>query len=432
MAKTRSKPAAAKKQDEAEPTKPTIKKMDASVANPPQVFVMPKETSQEARIVTLPNPATSIPNRYLVCPDKGFYEFTKVGVPKKEQRSWLLAPDRSQEESESASEEDRDSGYVLQTPDMLVATPYDPLFMLLPSVAGDVESLGQEYLTPSDYLAKLTEQSKSLARIIHPNQPGRLERTMETRMEAVCDFMDMGDEKMYALSLPKLVKELVSKARKMTAKGLPPSMEDKFVKQALDVPVLSIKREESSISIAADDATPGAESETTSEAQSQGTDASGTTVASVSTTATSVSVASDVDAASTPSQATDLLRLRVTLDFMLASYVSPAIRSKIEPFLKDHSITSVDFAPLDKHLEHVASLKKQAQALRSLSDNISRKRSAVDDEEALDKAEAKKRKKEEEEARKKNTSHGVKQLAKVNTTGMKKMSSFFTKAPAKK
>ncbi|KAK4619883.1 hypothetical protein CLAFUW4_11664 [Fulvia fulva] len=430
MAKTRSKPAAATKKDERGSTKPTIKRIDASVPNPPHVFVLPKETSSEARIVTIPDPATDIPSRYLVCPNKGFYEFTKVGAPRREQRSWLLAPDRNQDGTEQAQEDGKDAGYVLQAPNMLVATPVDPLCMLLPSLAGDVESLGQEYLAPSDYLAKLTEHSKQLAHIIHPNQPGPLEKIMESRMEAVCDYMDVGDEKMYALSLPKLVKELVSKARKMTQKGLPASMEDKFVKRALDVPVLSIKREESSISIAADDATPGAESESASEAQSQATDASVTTVTSVSTAATSVALPEDTTLP--PSQAVELLRLRVALDFMLASYVAPAIRSKIQPLLKDETVTSIDFSPLDKHLEHVASLKKQAQALRSLSDNISHKRSAVDDEEALDKAEAKKRKKEEEDARKKNTSHGVKQLAKVNTTGMKKMSSFFTKAAAKK
>ncbi|EME41635.1 hypothetical protein DOTSEDRAFT_176898 [Dothistroma septosporum NZE10] len=432
MKRARSKPAATKKHDEVESTTPTIKKMDASVDNPPQVFVMPRDASSEARIMTIPNPATSILSRYLVCPDNGFYEFTRVAVPKKEQRSWLLAPDRSSEEVESTEHEEKDAGYVIQTPDMLVATRVDPLFVLLPSLAGDVESLGQEYLAPSDYLAKLTERSKLLAHIIRPNQPGKLERAMESRMEAVCECMDLGDEKMYALSLPKLVKELVSKAKKMTAKGLPASMEDKFVKQALDVPVLSIKREDSSISIAADDATPGAEREATSEAQSQGSDASASTITSVSTAATSLSIASATDESSSPSQAIELLRLRVAFNFMLASYVAPAIRQEIEPLLQEPSITSIDFAPLDKHLERVASLKKQAQALRSLSDNISRKRSAVDDGQALDKGEAKKRKKEEEEARKKNTSHGVKQLAKVNTTGMKKMSSFFTRPPTKK
>ena len=53
-------------------------------------------------------------------------------------------------------------------------------------------------------------------------------------------------------------------------------------------------------------------------------------------------------------------------------------------------------------------------------------------EEAEEREATKKRKKEEEEAKKKNTSRAVKQLGKVNTTGMMKLSSFFTKQPAKK
>ena len=87
---------------------------------------------------------------------------------------------------------------------------------------------------------------------------------------------------------------------------------------------------------------------------------------------------------------------------------------------------------MDKHLAHLDQLRKEAQALRSLSDNISRKRSADEDEEALEKAEAKKRKKEEDELKKKNTSRGVKQLEKADRSGMKTLSSFFGKAAPKK
>jgi hypothetical protein len=92
----------------------------------------------------------------------------------------------------------------------------------------------------------------------------------------------------------------------------------------------------------------------------------------------------------------------------------------------------VDFSPLDKHLALINQLKKEAQALRSMSDNISRKRSADEDEDVLEKAEAKKRKKEEEEIRKKNMSRGVQQLKKADTSGMKKLSAFFAAKPATK
>ncbi|KAI7357608.1 hypothetical protein KC336_g22122, partial [Hortaea werneckii] len=93
--------------------------------------------------------------------------------------------------------------------------------------------------------------------------------------------------------------------------------------------------------------------------------------------------------------------------------------------------THVDFGPLDAHLQHINQVKADAQALRSISDNISRKRGTLDDDEAVEKAQAKKQKKEEEEAKKKSMSVGVKRLAKADTSGMKKMTSFFTKAGKK-
>ncbi|KAK4495578.1 hypothetical protein PRZ48_012846 [Zasmidium cellare] len=430
MAKTRAtKTTASKKKEDADSTpKPTLKKLDASVDNPPQLFVLPKDATPEARIATIPNPATSAPNRYFVCPDKGFYEFTRIAAPKNEQRSWLLAPDQDTKKDDGKDVEEEDSGYVLQTPDMFVATPVDPLFLLLPALAEDSESGGQEYLEASDYIVKMTKTSPHLSQILQPNKPRDLEQRLESRIASVSDCMDMGDEKMYSLALPKLVKELVSKAKRMTAKGLPASMEDRFVKQPLDVPVLSIKREESSISIANE----GTESEPATEAQSQETDASGTTTATVSTTATSVSIMFEADTQTAPKDVVNLLRTKVALEFLMSSYMSPSLRRKLQPLLSESDGSGVDFTPLDKHLAHIASLKKEAQALRSLSDNISRKRSAMEDDEAAERAETKKRKKEEDDLKKKNTSQGVKKLMKADTSGMKKLSSFFTKAPAKK
>jgi len=57
----------------------------------------------------------------------------------------------------------------------------------------------------------------------------------------------------------------------------------------------------------------------------------------------------------------------------------------------------------------------------------------LDDEEATDVRAEKKRKQEEEDRKKKmGESRGVRDLKKVNVTGMKKMSDFFTKKPATK
>lgn len=201
-------------------------------------------------------------------------------------------------------------------------------------------------------------------------------------MEAVCDCLDMGDgeDKMYQLSTQKLAAALATKANRMAKGRLPASMEERFVRQALEVPVLSVKREDSSISIAAEDATPGAESKDCTAETSQNPTAT-TNDATISTVADK-SIAAD--------EITGLLRVRTALDFLIVSYTPTSLRTAIQDILKAPT-SPVDFAPLDKHLEYVAGLKKQAQALRSLSDNISRKRSADDDEDALDKADAKRK-----------------------------------------
>lgn len=92
----------------------------------------------------------------------------------------------------------------------------------------------------------------------------------------------------------------------------------------------------------------------------------------------------------------------------------------------------IDFGPLDQHLAKVKEAKAEVQALRSLSDNISRKRGCLDDDDAAEARAEKKRKKDEEDQRKKAESRGIKQLKKVDTSGMQKLSSFFTKGPKAK
>jgi hypothetical protein len=319
---------------------------------------------------------------------------------------------------------------VLEKPDMFVATPVDPLFIILPLLTGGETGSS---LTFSDFIYTTEREGLvQLQQLLRQSNFAGLEKKIEGRMETVCDCLDMGDgeDKMYQLSTSKLAAALATKANRMAKGRLPASMEDRFVKQALETPVLSVKREDSSISIAADDTGPGAESQGDNAEMTQSSTTT-TCEATTSTPATSVTVTPVEDKSIATDQITSLLRVRTALDFLIISYTPTSLRTAIQDILKAPT-SPVDFAPLDEHLEYVAGLKKQAQALRSLSDNISRKRSADDDEEALDKAEAKRKKKEEEEIKKKNTSRGVQQLAKANTTGMKKLSSFFTKAPPKK
>ena len=94
--------------------------------------------------------------------------------------------------------------------------------------------------------------------------------------------------------------------------------------------------------------------------------------------------------------------------------------------------TTPNFAPLTEHLSAIAKLKSEAAALRSISDNISRKRQLEYDEDKIAEREEKKRKKEEEDKKKKSEGRGIKALKKVDTTGMKKMSAFFSVKPKTK
>ena len=91
MARTRSKPAkATPKESTPEPATSTAKSLPPSTPNPPKIFVLPKDASSDARIITLDNPANETPSRYFFCPAKGFYEFTRISAPKKDCKSWLI------------------------------------------------------------------------------------------------------------------------------------------------------------------------------------------------------------------------------------------------------------------------------------------------------------------------------------------------------
>ncbi|KAF2487731.1 ribonuclease H2, subunit B [Neohortaea acidophila] len=420
--KTRTRKAAGPKGSQPEPTTSTIKTLEPSVPNAPQLFILPKDLSPDARIISLPNPATSKPCRYLACPTRGCFEFTRVSAPKRACRSWLLAPEQG-----TLKDDEDGEGYVLQTPDLMLATPVDPVFLLLPALVEDAQESGRQYyLSLSDYLQRLIESSPHLKDVLNNNTSRRLERIFESRIKQICDSMDDGQEMLYMLSKLKLLEVLLTKAKKMVEMGLPATMDEKFVRQALVAPVLSIRREDSSISVV--DADPTATTTTQGEAStSQDSQSTAHTESTSATTTTSVSSAPST----TDEEIQHLLRIRTAFTFLLRSYVPESLHASLTSLINKSDSSGTDFTPLDTHLAHLDKLRKEAQTLRSLSDNISRKRSALDDEEAMEKAEAKKRKKEEEELKKKSMSRGVKALEKVDRSGMKTLSSFFGKATAK-
>lgn len=199
------------------------------------------------------------------------------------------------------------------------------------------------------------------------------------------------------------------------------------MKKALEAPILLQRRvapptsddqSQADESVVSTPLTESNESQTTT-----ATDAS--SVSQVSTAATSFTETQPegdtvVTATSASHEIQNLQRLKIAFNFICSSYISPSLDSQLQTKLT----ADVDFKPLDEYLSQLATLRAEAAAARSQGD-FSRKR-ARDEEEDEARAE-KKRKHEEEKKKKASESHGVRQLKKVNTSGMMKLSAFFQK-----
>ena len=418
---------------------------------PSKILILPKGASPEARICTLSHPRTLTPSRYYFDPDKGLYEFTCVAAPKSTCRSWLIgrqtrllnqqedAPTTKEEPelggvqaNEEANDRPISDGYTVKDADMLIATPIDHIFVLLPSFIHDSSSKSPTsqklFLSADDLFEKLSEKSK------HFNHVSSHEQTrlaMEQRLRAVCDTVDAGDEKMYRLNDEKLLRELVLKAKTIVAKGVPASMEDRFVRKALETPVMVVKHEEPSIT----DATMPQNETTTSDpitseaVDSQASTASADSTASASSTATDITIPEGANPVASTGELYHLLRLRTALSYIISSYIPPAVAEPLNALIASGK-SPVDFKILNDHLANIAKMRAEALASRSFGD-FSRKRSMYEDDDAAEtRAENKRQKEEDEKKRKARESRGIKDLKKVDTRGMKKMSDFFSKAAA--
>ena len=410
--KTRSKPRAKEAQEAQEATisAPTLGPTDE---NPGKLFVLPKSLSQEARITTLRNPAFGRSARYLYCPENGFFEFTQISAASNSPKSWLMIKDRAEAKTPKHVQRDasqqsgdvcsKNDDYVAADSDMLIATPFDTLFFLLPALHERSKSPQDKlYLSLDDYVDELHDNSKVLRMSL---QSAIVRDALAKRLRAVCDAVDAGEEQMFRLSRPKLVQELIRRAQGMSTGGLPTSMEDHFVREALQSPVMNMSGEDSKEDEGQD---CGKVKETQTEEDGQ---------------LPRSAVAANDDLAR-------LLRVRVAFKFLVTSYLPTPIRLEMETLLASNEY--LDFSKLDEYLEHIASVRSEALALRSLSENINRKRALNDDGDEVAAAKAaKKRKQEEEERLKKNESRAMKELKKADTSGMKKLSSFFGKAVPK-
>ena len=431
---------------------------------PPRFLILPTDSSPDARICTLAHPRTLNPSRYYFDPAKGVYEFTRVAAPKSSYRSWLLAgqgrrvssktgtegaiesastekPEDAPQSEASPTEEIDDGngnqrpisgGYTIKNADLLVATPIDFLFLLLPSFGDPLSPKSSTpknlFLPADDLLEKLCEASRHFGHLSR-HEPTRA--AMEARMQVVCDMVDAGDEKMYRLNDEKLLSELLLKAKGMVAKGLPASMEERFIRKALETPVMGIRHEESTFSDANPPQADTLLSETASleTVDSQASTATAESTSSVLSTGTDITIPDEIVPATEDSKLYHLLRVRTALSYMVSAYVPPPLAATLNTLLVSDK-SPIDFKLLNERLASIARLRAEAFASRSLGD-FSRKRSMYEEDEAVETRVEKKRKKEEEEKKKKlGESRGIRDLKKVDTKGMKKMSDFFGKGAA--
>ncbi|KAI9704235.1 MAG: hypothetical protein M1836_007096 [Candelina mexicana] len=449
---------------------------EVKTSDPPKLFVLPKHVSPGARIVTLLHPRTEVRNRFYFCPNNGFYEFTRVAGTRTIPRSWLLAPHRKSaaqqksihcnitdpqgsgvrdssvatvvEDTMGAATEDSSSfrkGYISKSADLFVTTPLDPLFLLIPAVCPPTqpnksEAPKQLFLSIDDHLDMLIASSDHWSYIL-PHATTR--EVLEARMAVVCDSVEAADEKMYRLSHEKLLDVLVAKAECMVQKGLPASLEEKFVRKALEIPMMGIKREDGLHPIgpktngegASEDiddtlATPSESIDSSLTADSQTTQSTAATSFSEESP-TNRQLVTITPPISAPEGVPHLLRLRTALSYLFSAYLPIHLTSTLNTMLASQT-TPIDFSPLDTHILHLNTLRVEALASRSLSD-FSRKRSLNEDDECAEDRAEKKRKKEEEERKKKQVeSRGVRDLKKVDVSGMKKLSDFFGKGSIKK
>lgn len=436
MPRTRSAKPPAKQSTEAPASDAASKYILESRKGPPRrVLILPKAATSQARIVTLPHPRNGRPSRYLVCPQSGIHEFTKISAPKSAPSSWLIETKVGSCEGVADSREPGTRTETISNSDMFVATNIDPLFLVLPSLFDAKIEKGSDekkrlFLTSDDHFDKLPEQNSHLSEIL---RWGATRALIESRMEVICDTVDAGDEKLFRLSEKKLLATIIEKAKRMGEGGLPPTIEEKFVRKTLEAPVLlsrnvTMPGQHQSKNEDAPDSGVSTHFTDSGNSQSAAINDSNASFAShPSTAATSfVEEAEGDEIASAALQASPeviaLQRLRVAFDFICSRYVPSAAAELLRAQLSRLEESSVDFTPLNEYTARLAELRAEALAASSIAD-YSKKRPR--DEEQDDARQEKKRKLEEEKKRKANASRGVRDLKKVNTSGMMKLSQFF-------
>ncbi|KAJ5866023.1 hypothetical protein N7534_000576 [Penicillium rubens] len=413
--KTRSAPTNSEKSEDVTKAKTLV-----AAEKPSKTFILPSPTSDNARLLSLPDPQSGELTRYFFCPNRGIYEFTYSVRASRARNPESVG--RRGKESEPAVQ-----GSITKKAEFLVATPVDALFFMVPLLAPSAKS-GRSLFQPfDDIIDSQDDMPKHLRQVLYDDE---FRGSLLARAEAICEVVEAGDEKMFRFNETKLVQELITKAERMADRGLPASLEERFVRQTLATPLMAVKREDVATS-----QEPSNESQE-SASKSEERDDSPSTVATTATPSVATPAGESTPVPQPPSEEspasdhiTRLLRISTALSFMKESYLPATMASRLDEILASAE-SPIDFKPLNDRLKEIADLRAQALASRDLS-NFSRKR-GLDDEEEDIRGEKKRRKEEEEKKTKASQSQAVKNLKKVNTSGMQKMSAFFAKAAPKK
>ncbi|EFQ98183.1 hypothetical protein MGYG_01219 [Nannizzia gypsea CBS 118893] len=409
-----------------------------AAAEPPKFYktlILPSAASEDARFIQLQDPRTSKLTRYYFCPKLGVFEFTSISPPSTTPRSFMFINSREKdtEENDTGPEGQpaRENGFISKAGQLHVATPVDIMFFILPIIVPSGHNSGRALFQPLDDIIDANEDiSLHLRKVLYTTE---FRETIEKRMASVCDTID-GDGIMFRFSEKKLMEELLLKAERMVKNGLPASLEAKFVRQALEPPMIGASKLTSAQS---NDETNDNEKD----AQPIQSTSDSQTSLEMTTTQTSQSTAiteptdsqeeTPLPKSNYSPEIAHLMRLRTAFSFIQTSYLQPDLSAKISEILSSSS-SPTDFTALDEYLHNLAKLRVEAQASRSMYDMSRRKRGYEDDETAEEKAEKRRKAQEDEKKKKASVSRGVRDLKKVNTSGMQKLSSFFAKAPAKK
>jgi len=409
---------------------------------PLKLFILPKNAPSAARFLFLKHPHDGIRRRFYFCPINGLYEFKKVNATPTDPRSILFGypignpptnTAQAQEPADMSKEEEADcrpqhnagtvdvaSGYVNQAAEVFVATPVDMVFILIPLLSTEglstKSNTGKALFQPlDDLLDKFLEEDQHLRYIL---EQGR--HILESAAAKLCDIVEAGDEKMFRLNNDKLFKTILEKAQTAAQRRLPSSLEEKFVKRTLEKPVLSVKREESSLSVST-------ESNVDSLGGSFGT---GDSQCSVASEASLTTTAAGKEDEVIPNDIINLQRIRITWSFIASSYLPDQLGDKLTGLLSS-PLCPVDFVPLEAYLNNLENLRAEVLASRSLS-SFGLKRGLDSDTASEARAEKKRRQEEDEKRKKAGESRGVRDLKKVDVSGMKKMSAFFKKTSTMK